>query len=43
LRSQNFTIYTVMWVYITWEEQPWEQNLYNYVYSFDNTGKVRIM
>jgi hypothetical protein len=22
-----------MWVYITWEEQPWQQKLYDYVYT----------
>jgi len=38
MRSQNLTIFIVMWVYRTWEGELWEQNLYNYVYGFKKSG-----
>ena len=38
LIPQNLTVYVVMWVHITWEEQPWKLNFCNYVYGFKKTG-----
>jgi hypothetical protein len=32
------TVYIVMWVYITWEEQTWEYNSYKCVYNFKRTA-----
>jgi len=37
-RSQNLTIFIVIWVYRTWEEELWEQNFYIYVYGVKKTG-----
>ena len=37
LISQNLKIYSVMRVYMTWEEQPWEWNLYNCFHTFKKT------
>ena len=38
LRAQNLAICIVLLVYMTWEDHPWEYNLYNCVHSCKKTG-----